>query len=219
MRTLYPHLGKDKLRVLRRPWCEDNGLPLPSASTIGRIVGRAPDKMRFASARLDARGRVKPLRCRAKPRKPQGAKPAPLPCLATDTIGGIRGGIRRDLITLIDPASAFAVAVPSKAPRQTRAALEATLALLPQPPRVLLSDNGSEFEAGFAQVLAEQRIARCLPTPKTPKMMLLPNASIAPFRNPSSTTTKTGSSPILPSSTRNSPTDGCSTTPSAPTID
>ena len=132
-----------------------------------------------------------------------------------------RDGIRRDLITFIDPASAFAlaIAVPRKATRQTRAALEVPLALLPQPPRVLLSDNGSEFEAGFAQVLAEQRIARCLPTPKTPKMMLLPNASIAPFRNPSSTTTKTGSSPILPSSTRNSPTDGCSTTPSAPTID
>ena len=170
MRPLYPHLGKDKLHVLRRPWCEDNGLPLPSASTIGRIVGRAPDKMRFASARLDARGRVKPLRCRAKPRKPQGAKPAPLPCLATDTIERIRGGIRRDLITFIDPASAFAVAVPSKAPRQTRAALEVPLALLPQPPRVLLSDNGSEFEAGFAQVFAEQRIARWSTYPKTPKM-------------------------------------------------
>ena len=64
----------------------------------------------------------------------------------------------------------MAVAVPRKATRQTRAALEVPLALLPQPPRVLLSDNGSEFEAGFAQVLAEQRIARWSTYSKTPKM-------------------------------------------------
>jgi transposase InsO family protein len=124
--------------------------------------------MRFAPARLDAQGRVKLLRRHVK----QGAKPAPLPCLATDTIERIRDGIRRDLISFIDPASAFAsaVALPGQSPRQTRAALEATLALLPQPPRVLLSNNGSEFEAGFAQVLAEQRIARWYTYPKTPKM-------------------------------------------------
>ena len=126
--------------------------------------------MRFAPARLDSWGRVKPLRRHVKPRKPQGAKPAPLPCLATDTLERVRDGIRRDLITFIDPASAFAFAVPRKAPRQTRAALEVPLALLHQPPRVLLSDNGSEFEAGFAQVLAEQRIARWSTYPKTPKM-------------------------------------------------
>ncbi len=78
--------------------------------------------MRFASARLDARGRVKPLRCRAKPRKPQGAKPAPLPCLATDTLERVRDGIRRDLISFIDPASAFAsaVALPGQSPRRPR---------------------------------------------------------------------------------------------------
>ncbi|MCL5799321.1 MAG: transposase, partial [Gammaproteobacteria bacterium] len=58
---------------------------------------------------------------------------------------------------------------PRPIPPQTQAALEATLALLPQPPRVLLSDNGSEFEAGFAQVLAEQRIARWSTYPEDPE--------------------------------------------------
>ncbi|MGC9129259.1 MAG: integrase core domain-containing protein, partial [Acidithiobacillus sp.] len=35
---------------------------------------------------------------------------------------------------------------------------------------VLLSDNGSEFEAGFAQTLAAQQISRWYTYPKTPKM-------------------------------------------------
>ena len=33
--TLYPNLGKDKLHVLRCPWCEEKGLPLPSAASLG----------------------------------------------------------------------------------------------------------------------------------------------------------------------------------------
>ena len=48
LRTLHPNLGKEKLHVLRGPWCEEHGLPRPSVSTIGRIIARAPDKMRFA---------------------------------------------------------------------------------------------------------------------------------------------------------------------------
>lgn len=44
LRSCSPHLGKDKLHVLL----------VPSASTIGRIIARAPDKMRHAPARLDS---------------------------------------------------------------------------------------------------------------------------------------------------------------------
>ncbi|MEL5850190.1 MAG: hypothetical protein U7M05_12645 [Candidatus Igneacidithiobacillus chanchocoensis] len=76
------------------------------------------------------------------------------------------------LVTCIDPASAFALAValPSKATRYTQAAITAVLDLLPKKPEVLLSDNGSEFEAGFAQTLAAQQIQRWYTYPKTPKM-------------------------------------------------
>jgi transposase InsO family protein len=172
LRTLYPNLGKDKLHVLLAPWCEEQGIALPSASTIGRIIARAPDKMRFSPRRIDAKGRIKPLCRHPKPRKPKGERTAPLECLAVDTIERVRDGLRRYLVTFIDPASAFAFAVglPSKATRHTQAALQATLALLPQKPRVLLSDNGSEFEAGFAQTLQHHGIQRWFTYPKTPRM-------------------------------------------------
>ncbi len=84
----------------------------------------------------------------------------------------IRDGLRRYLVTCIDPASrlAFAFAIPSKSARHTQAALQATLALLPAQPQVLLSDNGSEFEAGFAQTCKAHGIQRWYTYPKTPKM-------------------------------------------------
>jgi transposase-like protein len=81
LRTLWPNLGKEKPSVLLAPWCREQGIALPSVSTIGRIIARAPDKMRFCPPRLDARGRIRPMRGRPKPRKPQGVKTAPLECL------------------------------------------------------------------------------------------------------------------------------------------
>ena len=81
-------------------------------------------------------------------------------CLAVDTIERIRDGIRRYIVTFIDPASrfAFALALPSKASRHTQTALEAVLSLLPQAPKVVLSDNGSEFEKDFAQTIEARHI-------------------------------------------------------------
>ncbi|MFN3918900.1 MAG: integrase core domain-containing protein, partial [Methylohalobius sp.] len=143
------------------------------------ILARAPDKMRYAPARLDSQGRLRPVRRPCKPRKPKGAPTAALSCLATDTIERIRDGIRRYLVTFIDPTSrfAFAFAIPSKSARHTQAALSATLSLLPSPPQIVLSDNGSEFEAGFAQTLQQHGIARWYTYPKSPKM----NAHIERF--------------------------------------
>ena len=42
--------------------------------------------------------------------------------------------------------------------------------MLPHTPKVVLSDNGSEFEADFAQLLEERGIKRWYTYPKTPKM-------------------------------------------------
>jgi transposase-like protein len=58
LRTLHPNLGKAKLHVLLAPWCAQHGIALPSVSTIGRIIARAPDKMRHAPARIDSRGKA-----------------------------------------------------------------------------------------------------------------------------------------------------------------
>jgi transposase InsO family protein len=172
LRTLHPNLGKDKLHVLLSPCCEEHGIPLPSASTIGRIIARAPDKMRHAPARIDSKGRAKPLRRHPKPRKPKGVTLDPLEVLACDTIERIRDGMRRTIVTFIDPAShlAYPWATPTKHARHTKTALNLALSLLPKAPRTLLSDNGSEFEADFAQALKTHGIKRWYTYPKTPKM-------------------------------------------------
>jgi transposase InsO family protein len=172
LRTCYPNLGKEKLSVLLAPWCEERRMRLPSVSTLGRIIARAPDKMRHAPQRIDTRGRLKPWRRHPKPRKPTGVRTAPLECLAVDTIERVRDGLRRYILTFIDPASrfAFAVATPGKASRHTQSALAAALSLLPTKPQVVLSDNGSEFESSFAKTLEAHGIERWYTYPKTPKM-------------------------------------------------
>ncbi|MBU2746529.1 transposase, partial [Acidithiobacillus caldus] len=69
----------------------------------------------------------KPMQRSRKPRKPKGVATTALQCLAVDTIERVRDGLKRYLVTFIDPASAFALAValPSKATRHTQAALAA----------------------------------------------------------------------------------------------
>lgn len=143
LRRLYPNLGKAKLQVLLEPWCREHGLHLPSVSTIGRIIAAAVDKMRHSPARIDRRGRPKPVRRHPKPRKPRGARTAPLQCLAVDNVGRVRDGLRRYILTCIDPASTFglAVALPGKAAFHTQAALAAILPLLPAKHQVVPSDN------------------------------------------------------------------------------
>ena len=72
----------------------------------------------------------------------------------------------------MDPAShfAFAWASTTKHARQSRQAFELALSLLPQRPKTLLSDNGSEFEGVFADQLKRQGITRWYTYPKSPKM-------------------------------------------------
>jgi transposase InsO family protein len=128
--------------------------------------------MRHAPARLDAR-------VRPKPRKPKGLTLKPLEVLACDTIERIGDRLRRYIVTFIDPAShlAFAWATPTKHARHTTTALDLALSLLPKPPKTLLSDKGSEFEADFAKALATHGIGRWYTYPKSPKM----NAHIERF--------------------------------------
>jgi len=53
LRTLYPNLGKTKLHVLLGPRCARHGIARPTVSTIGRIIAKAPDKIRHAPSRAN----------------------------------------------------------------------------------------------------------------------------------------------------------------------
>jgi hypothetical protein len=95
--------------------------------TLGRIIARAPRTRcapRPEAHRYPRAGaRLKP--CAVSPqaaRKPKAVTTASHggQCLAVDTIERIRDGIRRYILTFIDPASrALAVALQSKASRHT----------------------------------------------------------------------------------------------------
>ena len=104
LRTQYPNLGKAKLHVLLKPWCHAQGLALPSVSTIGRIIARAPDKMRHAPQRLNAKGRPKSVRRFTRLRKPKNIEAIPMSLWAVDTIERICDGTG-----LIQPAKALPI--------------------------------------------------------------------------------------------------------------
>jgi transposase InsO family protein len=107
------------------------------------------------------------------PRKPKQVKAQALEGLACSTRERIHNGMRRYIVTFIDPVShfAFALGLPSKHARYTARALDSGLSLLPQRPTTVLSDNGSKFKADFAQLLKERGIKRWYTYPKTPKMI------------------------------------------------
>ena len=77
LRTLYPNLGKERLHRLLAPWCAEQGITLPSVSTIGRIIAEAPDKMRLVPKRLDARARKTAAATGTQSQKTQRAESAP----------------------------------------------------------------------------------------------------------------------------------------------
>ena len=77
LRKVHPNLGKLPLSVFIKTWCQTHKYPIPSVSTIGRIIDREPDKMRHAPLRLDRRGRHKPLRQTRKTRRPKGISTRP----------------------------------------------------------------------------------------------------------------------------------------------
>jgi len=159
LRKKYPNIGKAKLYHLLKPFCEAKGLKTPSESTIGRIIAKAPDKMRMFSYRLDSKGRVKPKKKERKNRKPKNLKTKPFELWAVDTIQIVSQGIKRYILTMIDPTTriAFAVAIASKKAKDTAIGLEALIdgitSIKQQQKKhtlAILSDNGSEFNPNFS---------------------------------------------------------------------
>lgn len=176
LREEYPNIGKAKLYILLKPWCEENNLTPPSESTIGRIISRDKNKMRLFPLRIDSKGRVKPKKKEIKNRKPKGLKAAPMHLWAVDTIQRVTAGMRRYIMTMIDPNSriAFAVAIPTKHTTHTAKVLEALIDGVTtnnnQDKFSILSDNGSEFKKEFDALLQKKQITHYWTYPRSPKM-------------------------------------------------
>jgi transposase len=104
LREKYPNIGKAKLYVMLKPWCEKNSYLLPSESTIGRIIARDKNKMRIIPHRIDRNGEVKTKKKETKNRKPKNLKTEPMHMWAVDTIQRVADGLRRYIMTMIDPS-------------------------------------------------------------------------------------------------------------------
>ncbi len=181
LREKYPNIGKAKLYHMLKPWCKANGLSLPSESTIGRVIAKDKDKMRITPYRIDNKGRVKYKKRRLfKNRKPKNLKSKPMYLWAVDTIQRVSDGIRRYIMTIVDPNSriAFAIALPSKHSKHTAKALEALIdgvcldIVFDIKPKsfAILSDNGSEFLKEFEALIKEKGLTHYWTYPRSPKM-------------------------------------------------
>ena len=178
LRGQYPNIGKAKLYVILKEWCAKKGLHTPSESTIGRVISRDENKMRMFPYRIDSQGKTKPKKREIRNRKPKGLKSKPMHLWAVDTIQRVSIGIRRYIMTMIDPNSriAFAVAIPSKHAKNTAKALEALIDGLSynadesRCKYSILSDNGSEFKKEFDGLLKEKKLTHYWTYPRSPKM-------------------------------------------------
>ncbi len=149
------------------------GLSCPCASSIGRIIADAPDKMRHAPQRLSARGKPRAIRRKRKARKPKGfVVQWPGHLIALDTVERIRDGCRRYILTMTDIHSRISLAIgaSSHASRAASDFLGIIQHVFPEPIHAVLSDNGSEFQGAFAKALEKSAIIHWHIYPKTPKM-------------------------------------------------
>jgi len=173
LRHSYPNLGKEKVFAKLVPFCQKHGLSLPSVSTIGRMIASAPDKLRTSAWQTNSKGQRKRFTRAAVTRKPKGVQLKPLECLAFDTIVRQREGIKRYILTCIDPKThiAFAYAPPTANSAHAAKLHEAiTQTFADYANAKALTDNGSEFKGHFAKRLSSLDVVHWKTYPKTPKM-------------------------------------------------
>lgn len=173
LRQLCPNMGKEKLFAKLVPFCTEHGLKLPSVSTIGRMIASAPNKLRSSAWQINAKGQRKRFTRATVTRKPKGIVIKPLECLAFDTIVRQRDGLKRYILTAIDPKAhiAFAYAPPTPGSLHAAKLHEAITHVLPDYAHAkALTDNGSEFKGHFAKRLADKNVIHWKTYPKTPKM-------------------------------------------------
>lgn len=173
LRTTHPNIGKEKIEILLKPFCESHRLVCPSARTIGRLIADTPDKMRAFPHKVWHSGKIVPKKRRKVLRKPKDFKAErPGHCLALDTVERIINGSRRYVITAIDVYSKFSLAFATTS-HASKAAADFYVAiqqLFPYPIEHILTDNGSEFMKDFDLALRSTHQTHWRTYPRTPKM-------------------------------------------------
>jgi transposase InsO family protein len=168
-RMKHPNLGKAKLQKILVPFCKKQGLPIPSASTVGRLIGDMGG-LRIFPQKVSHFGKIKKANRKKVLRKPKDFKAThPGHCVALDTV---ERGYRRYIITFEDIYSRFAFAwsTTSHASKAAEEFFELCQMVFPIPFEYVLTDNGSEFKKHFAERLKELHLTHYHTYPRTPKM-------------------------------------------------
>ena len=172
LRSVHPNLGKDKLHILIRPFCEKNRLSLPSVSTMGRLI-KDCGGLRVFPQKVRHTGTIVPLKRKKVLRKPKDFKTAYAGHLvALDTVERFMHGLRRYVITFEDIHTRFAFAwgTTSHASMAVQEFFDYCRIVFPHPFAYVLTDNGSEFMKHFSQKLNELHLTHYHTYPRTPKM-------------------------------------------------
>ncbi|MFY9462725.1 MAG: integrase core domain-containing protein [Candidatus Sungiibacteriota bacterium] len=171
-RSLHPNIGKDKVHIIIAPFCEQNNLPLPSVSTIGRII-KDCGGLRVFPQRVRHNGKIVPIKRKRVIRKPYDFKAEyPGHLVALDTIERFVHGLRRYIITFEDIHTrfSFAWATTSHASLAAKEFFDYCRMVFPYPFVFVLTDNGSEFMKHFDEELRRLHLIHYHTYPRTPKM-------------------------------------------------
>jgi transposase InsO family protein len=171
-RDLHPNIGKGKIHVILAPFCSLNNLPLPSVSTIGRII-KDCGGLRLYPKKVRHNGKIVPFKRKKVLRKPKDFKPEYAGHLvALDTIERFVHGCRRYIITFEDIYTRFSFAwgTTSHASLAAKEFFEYCRMVFPHPFIHVLTDNGSEFMKHFDEELRRLHLIHYHTYPRTPKM-------------------------------------------------
>ena len=166
LRTLHPRLGKEKIHTL---------LKYPgSVSTIGRIVSDLKEKGLLPSGKkLSMNANTGHLfDKRARKRKKKLRRPKGYRVLEVDTVIRFVDGVKRYILTATDTEkhTAFAACYTNHGSTSASDFLKKCVAVLPDCPRAVQTDNGSEFALHFDRACASLSLERFHIYPRSPKM-------------------------------------------------
>lgn len=177
-RSEHPRLSKDKLAVLLAPACLGWGLVVPSASTVGRILGdlkaqgRLPKGAKLTISGTTGRLLERKTKPRLKKQRRNGYRPTePGDMLQVDTVVKFINGIRRYILTAVDYQGRFAFAYGYTSPSSANAAdfLLKLQAVTPFSVKRVHHDNGSEFYKHFVAACEQQSVIQLWNYPKKPQ--------------------------------------------------
>jgi len=176
-RLVHPGVGKETIKAELDHYCDKEGLPLISESTIGRIVKDLKEhslipitnKLSYYAKSESFKERL--VQKKKKLRR-KGYTPAyPGDLVQIDSIVIFTNGLKRYLVTAIDVKSrfAFALAYNNHSSLSARDFMTKLREVAPFPIRRVQTDNGSEFHQCFREYLEDEDITQFFNYPRRPK--------------------------------------------------